>query len=412
LAILSAGRILSRLLAVLPLSVLFLALGAAPAALHANPPAGALVEGRSAGQQRPMRIVQVDLDYVHDADTAQQERNIALLVARVRDLHVSAVFLQAFANPTGDTVVRAVYFPSRLLPMRADLFARVATRLRSEAHVDVYAWMPVLAFDFGRGLSRVEAFDPETGRSRVPAKGYLRLSPFDADARALIVRLYGELARAGGFSGLFFSDDATLSDYEDSSAAAQDAYRRAGLPPSVGALRADPALDAAWIKLKEARLEGLIKDVIRHVGAIRGPVRTARNLYARPVLSPAAVGEFAQAPAHFFSTYDYAVVMAMPCLEDIPAGEARAWIARLVAAAAQHDPGLARTVFELQSVDWRRPAEDPERRVTAATLVDEMNLLRDLGAVNFGYYPDDFVLNHPDTESIRPALSLQRSPPR
>src|SRR5690606_17300420 len=92
-----------------------------------------------------MRVAHVDLDYVYDPDPAQMERNLGALVQRIADMQISAVFLQAFADPAGDGLVRSVYFPNRLLPVRADLFGRAAWQLRTRAQVAVFAWMPVLA---------------------------------------------------------------------------------------------------------------------------------------------------------------------------------------------------------------------------------------------------------------------------
>ncbi len=91
-----------------------------------------------------VRALQIDLDHVYDPDPAQTERNLDTLVQRVRDIGPSHVFLQAFADPDGNGAADAVYFPNRYLPMRADLFNRVAWQLRTRAGVRVLAWMPVL----------------------------------------------------------------------------------------------------------------------------------------------------------------------------------------------------------------------------------------------------------------------------
>ncbi|CFU83523.1 hemin storage protein [Bordetella pertussis] len=37
----------------------------------------------------------------------------------------------------------------------------------------------------------------------------------------------------------------------------------------------------------------------------------------------------------------------------------------------------------------------------------QMVQLRSLGAINYGYYPDDFIANHPDTEVLRDVMSLK-----
>ena len=92
-----------------------------------------------------MRVAHVDLDYVYDPDPAQTDRNLGELVQRILDLQINTVFLQAYSDPTGDGLVRSVYFPNRWLPVRADLFNRAAWQLHNRANVMVYAWMPVLA---------------------------------------------------------------------------------------------------------------------------------------------------------------------------------------------------------------------------------------------------------------------------
>src|SRR3546814_11710694 len=102
-----------------------------------------------------MRVAHVDLDYVYDSDPEQMERNLDAVVQRMANLKITTVFLQAFADPTGDGLAREVYFPNRHLPMRADLFNRAAWQLPRRAFVAGYAWMPVLSFDLGQVRQRV-----------------------------------------------------------------------------------------------------------------------------------------------------------------------------------------------------------------------------------------------------------------
>eukprot|EP01132_Coremiostelium_polycephalum_P017168 gene17168-20581_t len=90
--------------------------------------------------EAPLRVLHVDLDNVYDPDPEQQVRNLDKLIQRVVDMGASTVFLQAFADPKGDGLVRSLYFPNRHLPVRADLFNRVTWQLRTRAHVSVFAW--------------------------------------------------------------------------------------------------------------------------------------------------------------------------------------------------------------------------------------------------------------------------------
>ncbi|WP_345796155.1 poly-beta-1,6-N-acetyl-D-glucosamine N-deacetylase PgaB [Castellaniella sp. MT123] len=357
-------------------------------------------------ESRPrIRMAQVDLDYVYDPDPAQMDKNLGALVQRIADLQVSTVFLQAFADPTGDGLTRSVYFPNRWLPMRADLFNRAVWQLRTRAHVDVYAWMPVLSFDLSPTIARVSRWDPDhpDAAPQPDPDQYRRLSVFDPKARADIIGLYEDMARNAPIDGILFHDDALLSDFEDASAPALAAYRQAGLPDSIRALRADPATLQRWTRLKSQALIDFTKTLAEHVRAARGPqVQTARNLYAQPILNPASETWFAQNLDDFLQTYDWTVPMTMPLMEQVPASQSVAWIDRLVATVSQHPGALDHTVFELQARNWNLPGQPP---VPSRTLASWMQHLQRLGIQNFGYYPDNFVENQPDLKIIRPAIS-------
>ncbi|MCV5646461.1 poly-beta-1,6-N-acetyl-D-glucosamine N-deacetylase, partial [Escherichia coli] len=127
-----------------------------------------------------------DLDYVYDADRQQLERNLDVLIQRVKDMQISSVYLQAFADPAGDGLVKEVWFPNRLLPMKADLFNRVAWQLMTRAGVAVYAWMPVLSWDLDPALPRVEYLPFDKQASQIHPAQYRRLSLFDDRVREQI----------------------------------------------------------------------------------------------------------------------------------------------------------------------------------------------------------------------------------
>jgi biofilm PGA synthesis lipoprotein PgaB len=217
--------------------------------------------------------------------------------------------------------------------------------------------------------------------------------------------LYEDLARHAPFEGLLFHDDAALSDFEDASPSALKAYEKAGLPGSIRALRADPQTLARWTRFKTDALIDFTKELTAQARRFRSPLKTARSLFAGPVLDPAAEAWFAQDLDRFLAAYDYAAVMAMPLMEEVPAAEAEGWLRRLVAQVAAKPEGLKRVVFELQSVDWRK-----NEKVSTEALGGQMRLLLRLGALNFGYYPDDFLIDHPNQGRLHPDFSLQSYP--
>jgi biofilm PGA synthesis lipoprotein PgaB len=353
----------------------------------------------------PIRVVHVDLDYVHDTNKDQQKRNLDILLDRIKEMKINTVYLQAFSDPDGDGAAEALYFPNRHMPMRADLFNRVAWQLRTRAEVDVYAWMPVLAFELDdkQLAEKLLVRRWEAGNVIPSDDWYRRLSPFHSKARSIIGEIYEDLAANAFFTGLLFHDDAYLSDFEDAGAQAMKAYGGWGLPEDIEAIRQDQAFFRRWSRLKTEALAEFTDELTERVRRFRPDVITARNIYARAVLDPRAEKWLAQSMETFLRHYDFTAIMAMPYLEK--AEKPRQWLDSLVKTVAAHEDGLKKSVFELQSVRW-----DPDEKLKTPLLNGQMKRLQRQGAVNFGYYPDDFISNHPQIEKIRPAISLQTYP--
>ena len=351
----------------------------------------------------PVRVMHLDLDYVYDPNPVQQERNLDRLLDRVKAMGVNTVYLQAFADPDGDGNTDALYFPNRHLPVRADLFNRVAWQLRTRTGVKVYAWLPVLAYDLPPDHplagTRVTASPPhEPG-----AESYRRLSPFSKRALRFVGDIYEDLAKHAYFEGLIFHDDAYLDDYEDAGPAALDVYRRQwNLPAEIEAIRTDPELFRRWSRLKTKQLARWTDTLTERALKYRPRLKTARNMYAAVVMNPNAETWFAQSMEVFLEHYDYTAVMAMPYMER--AENPEAWLRKLVSRIAAIPGVLDRTVFELQSVDWRSG-----KPIESSTLARQMRLLQKNGVIHFGYYPDDFIQGLPALESIRPVISLKFS---
>lgn len=286
--------------------------------------------------------------------------------------------------------------------MRADLFNRVAWQLETRVGVRVYAWMPVLAFRLPEGHPARD--DLVQAAHAMAGTTYRRLSPFSARARAAIASIYADLGRHARFSGLLFHDDALIGDHEDDSPWARAVYRdRWGLPGSVDAIRAEPQAAAEWSRRKLAWLVDFTRELAAAAETFNAPLKTARNLYAAPVVDPAAQDWYAQSLPAFLQAYDFTALMAMPYLER--AKSPRRFLESLVGAVAAQPQGLSRTVFELQARDWRS-----ERRVPDRELTGWIRMLELAGARNIGYYPDD---QHADTPTLRrlvPAFSVRAVP--
>lgn len=351
----------------------------------------------------PVRVMHVDLDYVYDPNPAQQTKNIDTLVQRVYDMKVSHVFLQAFSDPLGDGNIKSLYFPNRWLPMRADLFNFVAWQLRTRADVKVFAWLPVLSFDLNASLPRVESWDSASGRSRRANSPYLRLSPWNRQVRHQIVDIYEDLSRHAVFDGILFHDDALLTDFEDAGPDAMSAYRQAGFQGNIDDFHRNPATLQSWTRFKSRTLIDFTSTLTSAVRNIRGPqIKTARNIFALPILEPESEAWFAQNLDDFLAAYDWTVPMAMPLMESVPPEESNDWLVRLIKTVAAKPSGLNKTLFELQARDWNHKTQNG---IADKQLVEWMQLLQLNGVKHYGYYPDDFINNQPEMSRIRPEMS-------
>ena len=356
-------------------------------------------------QKRPIvRAAQVDLDYVYDEDPLQQKSNLDGLLDRIKELQISHVFLQAFADPDGDGAADALYFPNRHLPVRADLFGRVAWQLKTRADVRVFAWIPMLAYCS-------DTFDPAwqvlertaTGEGPDPT-AEPRLSPFHPEARRVIREIYQDMASYADFDGILLHDDGRLNEFEDASAAAMDAYRlEFGSDFEISLAHKEPTLGKRWSRLKTKTLIDFGNELVWVLQERKPELQTARNLFAPAALDESSEAWLAQSLGLFLKNYDYVALMAMPYLED--SDDPDRYLDRLTTAVAQHDGGLDQTIFELQTIDWRTATAVP-----ATVLYEQMRRLQAAGVKHLAYYPDDFIGGRPALEQIRQGISLADYP--
>lgn len=351
---------------------------------------------------QPIRVVHADLDYIADPDPRQQERNLSLFLDRIKELEPTTVFLQAFSDIDGRGHAKELYFPNRHMPVRADLFNRAAWQLKTRTGVEVYAWLPLLAYDLPEGHpsrhARVETMSGKEG-------GYLRLSPFSEQVRKTVYEIFEDLAKHSYIDGILIHDDATLSDFEDASDLAKAQYALAGLPPDLDEIRRTPDALEKWTQLKTRTLTETALGALAAASRYRPNIKSARNIYAPVVLSKEPEAWFAQSYEDNLRAFDYTAVMAMPYMEG--ATEPLKWLAEMVDTAKARAGGLRKTLFELQATDWRT-----QSKISSEELAQQFRLLQLKGALNFGYYPDDMVRQHPDIGTIKPYFSLRQYPRR
>lgn len=334
------------------------------------------------------RVLHVDLDYVYDADKAQQAKNLDKLIDRIYRYGVTTVYLQAFSDPDGDGVADALYFPNKYLPVRDDIFGRIAWQLQTRAGVQVYAWMPVLAFDLRKNVKEAEyVIDSRTGKPST--KAYLRLSPYNKQNVEIIKSIYNDLSFYTKFNGILFHDDAFLTDFEG----AEGDHAEGMVSPQAKQKTQD------LIQLTHQLTDALKPYFLRGSYSLK----TARNLYASVITNPNAEEWLAQNLKTLTDNYDTTAIMAMPYMENeqpISQEEAYQWFSSLIENVKAQAP-LDKVLFEFQAVNWRTQKPIPE-----SELIDWMKLLQKNHIYSYGYYPDNFLTNQPDLNKMKPYFSV------
>jgi biofilm PGA synthesis lipoprotein PgaB len=106
----------------------------------------------------------------------------------------------------------------------------------------------------------------------------------------------------------------------------------------------------------------------------------------------------------FLAAYDYVTIMAMPLLEG--ARSEQQFYSSLIQAVGERPGAIRRTVFQLQTVDWR----DGFEPLPSDELRKRMRKLQSQGVLNLAYYPDDFLKDHPRADELRLGMSLTSHP--
>jgi len=195
-----------------------------------------------------------------------------------------------------------------------------------------------------------------------------------------------------------------LSENEDDSEFARTVYRENfKLAGNIADINHIPAQATKLMVFKSQWLTDFTIELAKILRCYQPELKTARNLYAPALLNPISERWLSQNYQNFITNYDYTVVMAMPYMENVD--NPKVWFKSLVQNAKSNQYGLQKTVFELQAKDWKRGES-----INAGTLKQQMQTLTEAGANHIGYYPDDFLKNRPEMETIRPYISSRGFP--
>lgn len=359
-----------------------------PRLLILNSPSAVQIEQQISEALSPrltaQRAVQVSLDDVYDANSAQVDLKLGKLLDRIKALNVRSVYLKAFSDSDDSGVASQLYFPNRHLPMRADLFNRVAWQLRTRAGVQVYAWLPLFAFQLP---------DPELQKrleiktSDLNADGFKplnRLNPLLPQSAQIIGDIYEDLGKnAPSLKGILINNDGFVLR-DDAVLHSQE------LTQAQKAVTLTAFSDGVIARLSRYRNSSSNFSVVR---GIDGNVLSQTHSDA----------EFTHILTPLVQHYDEINLNLEPYLvhDKVPVQQIKTFIQRI--AAVPH--ALEKVTFNLNAKD-----QQTGQWVNSAVLQSWMRTLVQSGMQNIAYYPDDFKNNQPMFSALFSGISLNQFP--
>ena len=136
----------------------------------------------------PQRALYIDPNVIYDNDPKVMEKNLGLLIEKIRKYKPSSVFVKAYADINSDGLADMLYFPNNELPVRADILGRMLWQIKRRGNVTyVHAWMPLAAFNIN-GTA---------------------LSLYKTEDKKRIKNIYYAMAKHSFFQGILFDNTAT-----------------------------------------------------------------------------------------------------------------------------------------------------------------------------------------------------------
>jgi len=325
--------------------------------VHERPIANFIAIVKNMPRKKPfIRAVQVDLDQVYDPDEEKMEKKLGKLIDRLFEMKVNTVFLKAFAGTIGTEGIKSLYFPGRVLPMRADLFSHAAHQMMIR-DIQVYAWMPAPGVD-------------------LPDK---KLTPSSGGAVSLIRELYEDLAMHSQIHGILFQDDDFAGNIGETPVTAKQPARQ--------------------------RTNGLFvstKVLAQGARKYRPGILFAMSISSGTLEDPKAEERFTQNYKRFLEKYDLVVVTAYPQFNGIT--HPSAWLEKLVKG-AKSAKGLDKTIFKIQTYDLNR-----KDWIGDEDLIEELRDILSAGGRHIAYSPDDLWKDKPALNRMKLEMSTKTNP--
>ncbi len=326
-------------------------------------------------ENAPQRSIYVNIDNLYSADKKVFEKNLDGLIQNVKDMKISTVFLQAYVTPGGNEPVKEVYFPNRWLPVRADVFNRIAWQLQTRAGVTVFAAMPMVNWDFNATKQPASVVQYESASLNNVALKNNVADPTGIRDWQKIHEIYKDLASFNVFRGVLFMDEAC-----------RDAC--------------NTMTDQKYVELTQS--------LANTVKATRGyAVKTARQLVAEPAFKPSPDTALTAKLTAFQDLYDLTVLVVNPYTSALHKNQRDPWLQLMSTKVASYPNGREKLLVQL---DMPHDKHAGDNLSAVYEITNWMEIMQLNGVRNYGYNPGGAVIDERQVQIIAPNFSTNWYP--
>ncbi len=299
-------------------------------------------------ENKPMKAAYLDIDAIYEPNNLRAtDNNLNLAIARFYKTGINTVVLKVLSGDA-ESNTELAYFHTTVIPVRADIFSHIASRLRNEGFL-VYATMPTLS-----------------------------ATPFSSVEQKKLVDLYKDLGAYTYADGVLFQDDLYLMK-EDFSPAAKAAFQNQFGKELTTEVLKDNSIHSQWVKVKMETLENVRTQLIKGVQTYRPYTLFARSISAEALLDKNSGKEYGENYSRYLHSYDYTVIKTS-LVND---GQKDAALRKLAEIVLVGSEAANKVTFELQTFD-----DNKNMWITDKDLKSEIAILRSKGVVHFVYNPD------------------------
>lgn len=292
-------------------------------------------------ERSALRAMHIKLDDVYSPDPVQFNKNFDAVVSHVYNSGVDLVYLQAYSDENHDGIADTLYFPNSYLPVKVDLFSRVAWQLFNRAEVKVYAEMPVTSFNFPNAANNLEA----------------------------LKSIYSDLSFYAKFNGILFKDPATENYVEN-------------LPH--------------LIKMTEE-----LKSAIGPYAMHTNDYLTSAYSLDVPYGDDRNISQYIEKLSPHYGNILLSAIPYAQAVNQPSVSEAKDWFGDLIKKVKNNKQIVQHKIlFEFSTINKQTGQPTPEKE-----LISWIKLLEKNKIYSFGYSPDNFTGNQPDLQKMKPYIS-------